>query len=222
MTATFSEASPPEPHSPPYKLRLRHRQSPCCSNSVHSNQTPPSSRRRKRDNGDDASTYTGTDVFYDGSTSSTSHQHQHQQQSAARAQGTRQGLLDRLIASAPRNKRRRRRSSPSMSGAGGKWREEQILIICPGSRTTMAQLGCSELTPPTHRIPTRMFKDGDEWRPYYTFKRTKVVNGVEQEEWVEDVDEDKDAVYPLQGMSSIGTRLDCVQMSRLLCDWTRR
>jgi actin-related protein 9 len=87
-----------------------------------------------------------------------------------------------------------------MSSSQAKWREEQILIICPGSRTTMAQLGCTELTPPVHRIPTRMFKDGDEWRPYYTFKRTKVDNGVEQEEWVEDVDEDKGATYPIQGM----------------------
>lgn len=92
-----------------------------------------------------------------------------------------------------------------MSTSAGKWREEQILIICPGSSTTMAQLGCSELTPPTHRIPTRMFKDGNEWRPYYTFKRTKVVGGVEQEEWVEDVDEDKDAVYPIEGMFSCWT-----------------
>lgn len=87
-----------------------------------------------------------------------------------------------------------------MSSSQAKWREEQILIICPGSKTTMAQLGCTELTPPMHRVPTRMFKDGDEWRPYYTFKRTKVVNGVEQEEWVEDVDEDKGATYPIQGM----------------------
>ncbi|KAI9171202.1 SWI/SNF and RSC complexes subunit arp9 [Paramyrothecium foliicola] len=86
-----------------------------------------------------------------------------------------------------------------MASAAGKWREEQILILCPGSRTTMAQLGCSELTLPTHRIPTRMFRDDNEWRPYYTFKRTKVVDGVEQEEWVEDVDEDKGAVWPIQG-----------------------
>ena len=85
-----------------------------------------------------------------------------------------------------------------MSGSG-KWREEQILIICPGSRTTMAQLGCSELTPPTHRFPTRMFRDGNEWRPYHTFKRTKVVDGVEQEEWVEDVDSDEGAVFPMEG-----------------------
>ncbi|KAK9435144.1 Actin-like protein [Metarhizium brunneum] len=86
-----------------------------------------------------------------------------------------------------------------MSSSQAKWREEQILIICPGSRTTMAQLGCVELTPPMHRIPTRMFKDGDEWRPYHTFQRSKVVNGVEQQEWVEDVDENKGATYPIQG-----------------------
>ncbi|KAG5996601.1 hypothetical protein E4U43_002828 [Claviceps pusilla] len=86
-----------------------------------------------------------------------------------------------------------------MSSSTAKWREEQILIICPGSRTTMAQLGCTELTPPTHRLPTRMFRDGDKWRPYYTFQRTKVVNGVETEEWVEDVDADTDAVWPIQG-----------------------
>lgn len=93
-----------------------------------------------------------------------------------------------------------------MSSTAGKWREEQILIVCPGSRTTMAQLGCSELTPPTHRIPTRMFKDGDQWAPYHKIRRVKMVNGVEQEEWVEDVDEDKGAVWPIQGtlkMSSI-------------------
>ncbi|VUC23082.1 unnamed protein product [Clonostachys rosea] len=90
-------------------------------------------------------------------------------------------------------------TTTTMASAGGKWREEQILIICPGSRTTMAQLGCSELTPPTHRFPTRMFKDGDEWRPYYTYQRKRVVDGVEKEEWVEDVDEDEGATWPIQG-----------------------
>ncbi|CEJ84531.1 Putative Chromatin remodeling complex subunit [[Torrubiella] hemipterigena] len=81
----------------------------------------------------------------------------------------------------------------------GRWREEQILIVCPGSKTTLAQIGCSELTLPTHRLPTRMFKDGDEWRPYHTYLRKKVVGGVEQEEWVEDVDSDEGAVYPIKG-----------------------
>ncbi|KAK4450002.1 actin-like protein ARP9 [Podospora aff. communis PSN243] len=93
-----------------------------------------------------------------------------------------------------------------MSGQTGKWREEQILIICPGSQTTMAQLGCSELTPPARRFPTRMFKDEDseDWRPYYTYKRKKEgVNGAgakESDEWeyVEDVDAVEGAVYPIQ------------------------
>lgn len=89
-----------------------------------------------------------------------------------------------------------------MASGGGKWREEQILIICPGSRTTMAQLGCNELTPPAHRIPTRMFRDGNEWRPYRTYKRTKIVGGEELVEWVEDVDDDTGALYPIEGQSS--------------------
>ncbi|EGR51898.1 uncharacterized protein TRIREDRAFT_55381 [Trichoderma reesei QM6a] len=94
------------------------------------------------------------------------------------------------------------RPPASTMASGGKWREEQILIICPGSRTTMAQLGCGELSPPAHRIPTRMFRDEEEpeqWRPYYTYKRTTVTDGVEHEEWVEDVDEDKGAVWPIEG-----------------------
>ncbi|PKS08914.1 hypothetical protein jhhlp_003527, partial [Lomentospora prolificans] len=106
-----------------------------------------------------------------------------------------------------------------MSGSAAKWKEEQILVICPGSRTTMAQLGCSELTPPVHRIPTRMFKDPEDggWRPYHTFKRKKpgfvkkVSEGAQQNgeakaaeededewEWVEDQDSDEGAVYPMQ------------------------
>lgn len=87
-----------------------------------------------------------------------------------------------------------------MSSTAGKWREEQVLIICPGSRSTMAQLGCSELTPPARRMPTRMFKDGDQWAPYHRMKRMTMVNGVEEEEWVEDMDEDEGAVYPIEGI----------------------
>ncbi|OBS21970.1 hypothetical protein FPOA_08307 [Fusarium poae] len=86
----------------------------------------------------------------------------------------------------------------TMSSTAGKWREEQVLIICPGSQTTMAQLGCSELTPPARRMPTRMFKEGDQWAPYHKTKRTTIVNGVEEDEWLEDVDEDEGAVYPIQ------------------------
>ncbi|KAF7553845.1 hypothetical protein G7Z17_g3317 [Cylindrodendrum hubeiense] len=91
-----------------------------------------------------------------------------------------------------------RRRLFTMSSTTGKWREEQVLIVCPGSRMTMAQLGCSELTLPTRRMQTRMFKDGEQWAPYYRTKRTKLVNGQEEEEWVEDVDEDEGAVYPIE------------------------
>ncbi|KAF4962335.1 hypothetical protein FSARC_9578 [Fusarium sarcochroum] len=86
----------------------------------------------------------------------------------------------------------------TMSSTAGKWREEQVLIICPGSRSTMAQLGCSELTPPVRRMPTRMFKEGEHWAPYHKTKRMTIVNGVEEEEWLEDVDEDEGAVYPIE------------------------
>ena len=102
-----------------------------------------------------------------------------------------------------------------MSTQTGKWREEQILIICPGSQTTMAQLGCAELTLPVYRFPTRMFRDedSDDWRPYHTYKRKKTVASAasgaigsglpEDEEWeyVEDPDSAEDAVYPLEGES---------------------
>jgi actin-related protein 9 len=88
----------------------------------------------------------------------------------------------------------------------GKWREEQVLIVCPGSRITMAQLGCNELTLPARRMPTRMFKDEDQWAPHHKTKRTRIVNGQEEEEWVEDVDEDEGAVYPIQGMIRLFSR----------------
>ncbi|KAL2754609.1 hypothetical protein ACRALDRAFT_1076250 [Sodiomyces alcalophilus JCM 7366] len=111
-----------------------------------------------------------------------------------------------------------------MSNQAGKWREDQVLIICPGSKTTMAQLGCSELTPPAHRFPTRMFKDDEsgDWRPYHTFKRKKKATSSgtdtnaaavpaavpapasstaenDEWEWVEDTDSEEGAVYPMQG-----------------------
>ncbi|KAI1852521.1 hypothetical protein JX265_012980 [Neoarthrinium moseri] len=102
------------------------------------------------------------------------------------------------------------RRGADMSSQQGKWREEQVLIICPGSKTTMAQLGCGELTPPAHRIPTRMFKDDEtgEYLPYHTFKRKKngAANGAEgtkldedDYEYVEDRDSVEGAVYPIVG-----------------------
>jgi len=87
----------------------------------------------------------------------------------------------------------------------------------------MAQLGCNELTPPAHRIPTRMFKDEEtnEYRPYHTYKRKKTeattaeaateaatetaaapsTETKEDDEWeyVEDRDSVEGAIYPIQG-----------------------
>lgn len=87
----------------------------------------------------------------------------------------------------------------------------------------MAQLGCSELTPPAHRIPTRMFKDPDskEYTPYRIYKREKAgasgtangnANGNanananaggekddDRWEYVEDRDSVEGAIYPLVG-----------------------
>ncbi len=62
-----------------------------------------------------------------------------------------------------------------MASQQSKWREELVLVICPGSQTTLAQLGCNELTPPAHRFPTRVFRDpsGHGYRPYHTFRRKK-------------------------------------------------
>lgn len=109
-----------------------------------------------------------------------------------------------------------------MSTQTGKWREEQVLVLCPGSQTTLAQLGCNELTPPAHRFPTRMFRDSesteDYWRPYHTYRRKKDGSGDNSSggglggeggkgdgegegewEYVEDVDSVEGAVYPIQG-----------------------
>ncbi|KAI1828039.1 actin-like ATPase domain-containing protein [Xylaria intraflava] len=98
-----------------------------------------------------------------------------------------------------------------MSGQQGKWREEQILVICPGSHTTMAQLGCAELTLPAHRIRTRMFRDSEtgEYRPFRTYKRKKTptvapADGAKQDgddewEYVEDRDSVEGAIYPILG-----------------------
>ncbi|KAK4647277.1 Actin-like protein arp9 [Podospora bellae-mahoneyi] len=93
-----------------------------------------------------------------------------------------------------------------MSGSTGKWREEQVLIICPGSQTTLAQMGCNELTPPQHRFPTRMFPDPEvegQFRPFHTYKRPKTTASVKGEgeddfDWVEDVDSLEGAIYPIQ------------------------
>lgn len=96
-----------------------------------------------------------------------------------------------------------------MASQQGRWRDDQILIICPGSQNTMAQLGCTELTLPQLRLRTRMFKDEEnsDFVPYRTYKRmkagaTKVADGDKADaefEYVEDRDSDEGAIYPMQG-----------------------
>ncbi|KAI1261026.1 actin-like ATPase domain-containing protein [Xylariaceae sp. FL1019] len=112
-----------------------------------------------------------------------------------------------------------------MSSNTGKWREDQVLVICPGSQTTMAQLGVAELTLPTHRIPTRMYKDPDtdDFVPYRTYKRKKnavqtappngaaaaaVKDADDDDEWeyVEDRDSVEGAIYPVVGSVIVNMR----------------
>lgn len=96
-----------------------------------------------------------------------------------------------------------------------KWREEQILVICPGSETTLAHLGTTDLSIPQHRFPTRMFKDpdSDDYVPYKICKRKKeppTSNGngygnakpeEDEYEYVEDRDSVEGAIYPMVGGS---------------------
>jgi actin-related protein 9 len=95
------------------------------------------------------------------------------------------------------------------------FRDEHILIIAPGSQTTLAQLGLPEsFTPAALRLPTRMFLAPDEktYEPYKIRSRKKVViNGgdvemggtepklEDEEELIELPDDDEGAIYPLKG-----------------------
>jgi actin-related protein 9 len=99
------------------------------------------------------------------------------------------------------------------------FKDEHILIIAPGSQTTLAQLGLPEsFCPAQHRFPTRMFPapDGKTFEPHRIRSRKKepVPNGVDvemadaadpkleeydDEELVEDPDDGEGAIYPLKG-----------------------
>ncbi|TQS37410.1 hypothetical protein Golomagni_02118 [Golovinomyces magnicellulatus] len=95
------------------------------------------------------------------------------------------------------------------------FKDEHILIIAPGSQTTLAQLGLPEsFTPASHRFPTRMFRapDGKTWEPNRIVERLKinssddtVMNKPDEEQEKEPVeypDEDEDAVWPLKRTAS--------------------
>lgn len=96
------------------------------------------------------------------------------------------------------------------------FKDEHIIIIAPGSQTTLAQLGLPEsFSPPTHRFPSRMFlsPDGKTFEPYKIQARKKAANGDgdvdmdgaeangddEDEELLEYPDDDEGAIYPLKG-----------------------
>ena len=111
--------------------------------------------------------------------------------------------------------------TPSLGRPASKmppFKDENILIIAPGSQTTLAQLGLPEsFTPPTHRFPSRMFPapDGKTYEPYKIQARKKAVagdgdvdmegteaNADEEEELLENPDDGEGAIYPLKGAYS--------------------
>lgn len=97
------------------------------------------------------------------------------------------------------------------------FRDDAILLIAPGSQTTLAQLGLPEsFTPAALRLPTRMFLAPDEktFEPYKVKSRKKVVindgdvdmagsdsKTDEDDELIELPDDDEGAIYPLKGTS---------------------
>lgn len=80
------------------------------------------------------------------------------------------------------------------------FKDENILIIAPGSQTTLAQLGIPEsYTPASNKFPTRVFQapDGKTFEAYRIRGRRKEkeedksggeINGAEKEAGVKDVE----------------------------------
>jgi actin-related protein 9 len=104
------------------------------------------------------------------------------------------------------------------------FKDDHILLLAPGSQTTLAQLGLPEsYTPAKFRFPSRMFlaPDGKTYEPHKIRSRKKelIVNGVtngvdivmagttdpnlegsDGEELIEDPDDDEGAIYPIKGL----------------------
>ncbi|RKF59345.1 putative chromatin remodeling complex subunit [Erysiphe neolycopersici] len=91
------------------------------------------------------------------------------------------------------------------------FKDEHILIIVPGSQTTLAQLGLPEsFTTPSHRFPTRMFlaPDRKTWEPHKICERPKepsdgnvAMSGTSEEretEFVEYPDQHEGAIWPIK------------------------
>ncbi|EPE24622.1 Actin-like ATPase [Glarea lozoyensis ATCC 20868] len=79
------------------------------------------------------------------------------------------------------------------------YRDEHMLIIAPGSRTTHVQLGLPEsLAPAQHKFATRMFlaPDGKSYEPY-RIKSSKKEDS-DEEELIEYPEDDEGAIWPLK------------------------
>tara|TARA_R110002060_G_scaffold30585_2_gene41085 strand:- start:820 stop:1143 length:324 start_codon:yes stop_codon:yes gene_type:complete len=98
------------------------------------------------------------------------------------------------------------------------FKDDHILLIAPGSQTTLAQLGLPEsFTPPSHRFRTRVFlaPDGKSYEPHKIQSRKKesVINGDvqmggagegdEEEELVELPEDEEGAIWPLKGITAV-------------------
>jgi actin-related protein 9 len=96
------------------------------------------------------------------------------------------------------------------------FKDDSILIIVPGSQTTLAQLGLPEsFTPAALRLPTRVFlaPDGKSYEPYKIRSRKKETGDTgadvemegtdtneDEEELIELPEDDEGAIYPLKRM----------------------
>jgi actin-related protein 9 len=106
------------------------------------------------------------------------------------------------------------------------FKDEHILIIAPGSQTTLAQLGLPEsFTPATHRFPSRVFPapDGKTFEPSKVRSRKKVIitdgdvemaeaaskNEEDEEELIELPEDEEGAIYPLKGTYHRKNLLGC-------------
>jgi len=96
------------------------------------------------------------------------------------------------------------------------FKDENILIIAPGSQTTLAQLGLPEsFTPAQHKFRSRVFlnEDGKTFDPHKITKKKPEestdggdveMTGTEAVEdvYVENPDDEEGAIWPLKGTSN--------------------
>ncbi|KAK4619582.1 SWI/SNF and RSC complexes subunit arp9 [Fulvia fulva] len=101
------------------------------------------------------------------------------------------------------------------------FRDDQILIIAPGSQTTLAQLGLPEsFTPARYRLPSRMFpaEEAGHYEPVKVRRKEKPVKSTEdgaatngdashdEAEWEEDRVSEEGAIWPIQRGSIVDWR----------------